>query len=169
MNQTPSDPIWRVLTQVFSLMLQHLDDFIIFQTHTSQHRGYGPYVQIAHHESGCIVIEAVSNHYLEPKMDEKSIQTLVAMGWMPPDVPNGETNFFRHISYEEFSSDKTAEFFVTTLQQAYQINEDDTIEIEPIEVFQEVFALTYGRSIDGRFTPRELYQLVISQTGRQDH
>ena len=68
------------LVTVIATYIEHKVDHFTLQTYGG---GYidGPYVQALQEHDNVLLIEASSNEFLDPQLDEQGLQTMLFLGW----------------------------------------------------------------------------------------
>jgi hypothetical protein len=117
------------LVTVIATYIEHKVDHFTLQTYGG---GYtdGPYVQALQEHDNILLIEASSNEFLDPQLDEQGLQTMLFMGWrFYPEkyLPN----YAQFIDQSKLSSGEIAEIMVKALHFAYGVDETYTFEIGP--------------------------------------
>jgi hypothetical protein len=117
------------LVSILSTYIEHKVDHFTLQTYGGQYVD-GPYVQALHEHDNVLLIESVSNEYLNPQLDEAGQQTMLFLGWrFFPEryLPN----YAQFIDPSKKSPREIAEIMVRTLHFAYGIDETYTFELGP--------------------------------------
>ena len=117
------------LVSILTTYIEHKVDHFTLQTYGGQYID-GPYVQALQEHDNILLIEAVSNKYLDPQMDESGQQTMLFLGWrFYPEryLPN----YAQFIDQSKSSPREIAEIMVRALHFAYRIDETYTFELGP--------------------------------------
>lgn len=117
------------LVSILSTYIEHKVDHFTLQTYGGQYVD-GPYVQALQEHDNVLLIEAVSNDFLNPQMDESGQQTMLFLGWrFYPEryLPN----YAQFIDQSNTSPREIAEIMVRALHFAYGIDETYTFELGP--------------------------------------
>ena len=117
------------LVTVIATYIEHKVDHFTLQTYGG---GYidGPYVQALQEHENILLIEASSNEFLDPQLDEPGQQTMLFLGWrfFPEKyLPN----YAQFIDQSKQSPQEIAEIMVKALHFAYGVDETYTFEIAP--------------------------------------
>ena len=117
------------LVTVIATYIEHKVDHFTLQTYGG---GYidGPYVQALQEHENILLIEASSNEFLDPQLDELGQQTMLFLGWrfFPEKyLPN----YAQFIDQSKQSPREIAEIMVKALHFAYGVDETYTFEIAP--------------------------------------
>ena len=117
------------LVTVIATYIEHKVDHFTLQTYGG---GYidGPYVQALQEHDNVLLIEASSNEFLDPQLDEPGQQTMLFLGWrFYPEkyLPN----YAQFIDQSKQSPQEIAEIMVKALHFAYGVDETYTFEIAP--------------------------------------
>jgi hypothetical protein len=117
------------LVTVIATYIEHKVDHFTLQTYGG---GYtdGPYVQALQEHDNVLLIEASSNEFLDPQLDEQGLQTMLFLGWrFYPEkyLPN----YAQFIDQSKQSPREIAEIMVKALHFAYGVDETYTFEIAP--------------------------------------
>ena len=117
------------LIQVLTTYIEHKADHFTLQTYGGDYIN-GPYVQALQEHDNILLVEAVSNEFLTPPLDEKGQQTMLFMGWrfFPEHyLPN----YAQFIDQSKNSPREIAEIMVKALHFAYGVDETYSFEIGP--------------------------------------
>ena len=117
------------LVTVIATYIEHKVDHFTLQTYGG---GYidGPYVQALQEHDNVLLIEASSNEFLDPQLDEPGQQTMLFLGWrFYPEkyLPN----YAQFIDQSKLSPREIAEIMVKALHFAYGVDETYSFEIAP--------------------------------------
>ena len=117
------------LVTVIATYIEHKVDHFTLQTYGG---GYtdGPYVQALQEHDNVLLIEASSNEFLDPQLDESGQQTMLFLGWrFYPEkyLPN----YAQFIDQSKLSPREIAEIMVKALHFAYGVDETYSFEIAP--------------------------------------
>ena len=117
------------LVTVIATYIEHKVDHFTLQTYGG---GYidGPYVQALQEHENILLIEASSNEFLDPQLDEQGQQTMLFLGWrFYPEkyLPN----YAQFIDQSKISPREIAEIMVRALHFAFGVDETYTFEIAP--------------------------------------
>ena len=127
MRNLPSE--LEALVKVIATYIEHRVDHFTLQTYGGAYID-GPYVQALQEHDNILLIEASSNRFLNPKLDESSQQTMLFLGWrfFPEKyLPN----YAQFIDQSKSSPREIAEILVKTLHFAYGVEETYGFEIGP--------------------------------------
>jgi hypothetical protein len=127
MKELPSE--LENLVTIIATYIEHKVDHFTLQTYGG---GYidGPYVQALQEHDNVLLIEASSNEFLDPQLDEPGQQTMLFLGWrFYPEryLPN----YAQFIDQSKNSPREIAEIMVKALHFAYGVDETYTFEIGP--------------------------------------
>ena len=117
------------LVTVIATYIEHKVDHFTLQTYGGKYID-GPYVQALQEHDNILLIEASSNEFLDPQLDEPGQQTLLFLGWrFYPEryLPN----YAQFIDQSKTSPREIAEIMVKALHFAYGVDETYTFEIGP--------------------------------------
>lgn len=117
------------LVSILTTYIKHKLDHFTLQTYGGQYID-GPYVQALQEHDNILLIEAVSNEYLDPPMGESGQQTMLFLGWrFYPEryLPN----YAQFIDQSKYSPREIAEIMVRALHSAYGMDETYTFELGP--------------------------------------
>jgi hypothetical protein len=117
------------LVTVIATYIEHKVDHFTLQTYGGKYID-GPYVQALQEHDNVLLIEASSNEFLDPQLDELGQQTMLFLGWrfFPEKyLPN----YAQFINQSKQSPREIAEIMVKALHFAYGIDETYTFEIAP--------------------------------------
>ena len=117
------------LIEVLTTYIEHKVDHFTLQTYGG---GYidGPYVQALQEHDNILLIEASSNEFLDPQLNEPGQQTMLFLGWrfFPEKyLPN----YAQFIDQSKQSPREIAEIMVKALHFAFGVDETYTFEIAP--------------------------------------
>ena len=127
MRNLPSE--LEALVKVIATYIEHRVDHFTLQTYGGSYID-GPYVQALQEHDNILLIEASSNEFLNPKLDESSQQKMLFLGWrfFPEKyLPN----YAQFIDQSKSSPREIAEIMVKTLHFAYGVEETYGFEIGP--------------------------------------
>jgi len=127
MRELPSE--LEALVKVIATYIEHRVDHFTVQTYGGAYID-GPYVQALQEHDNILLIEASSNEFLNPKLDESSQQTMLFLGWrfFPEKyLPN----YAQFIDQSKSSPREIAEIMVRSLHFAYGVEETYSFEIGP--------------------------------------
>ena len=117
------------LVTVIATYIEHKVDHFTLQTYGGKYID-GPYVQALQEHDNVLLIEASSNEFLDPQLDESGQQTMLFLGWrFYPEkyLPN----YAQFIDQSKQSPREIAEIMVKALHFAYGVDETYTFEIAP--------------------------------------
>ena len=117
------------LVTVIATYIEHKVDHFTLQTYGGKYID-GPYVQALQEHDNVLLIEASSNEFLDPQLDEPGQQTMLFLGWrfFPEKyLPN----YAQFIDQSKQSPREIAEIMVKALHFAYGVDETYTFEIAP--------------------------------------
>jgi hypothetical protein len=127
MKQLPSyfEPLIDLLTEYVEKRVDHFT----LQTYIDG-AFEGPYVQALQEHENILLIEAVSNEYLLPPLEEAGHQTLLFMGWRfyPESYLPNYTQF---INLSQVSPREIAMKLANALHFAYGVDQSYSFEIGP--------------------------------------
>ena len=127
MKQLPSyfEPLIDLLTEYVEKRVDHFT----LQTYI-EGAFEGPYVQALQEHENILLIEAVSNEYLLPPLEEAGHQTLLFMGWRfyPESYLPNYTQF---INQSQVSPREIAMKLANALHFAYGVDQSYSFEIGP--------------------------------------
>ena len=127
MKQLPSyfEPLIDLLTEYVEKRVDHFT----LQTYIDG-AFEGPYVQALQEHENILLIEAVSNEYLLPPLEEAGHQTLLFMGWRfyPESYLPNYTQF---INQSQVSPREIAMKLANALHFAYGVDQSYSFEIGP--------------------------------------
>jgi hypothetical protein len=127
MRELPSE--LEALVKVIATYIECRVDHFTVQTYGGAYID-GPYVQALQEHDNILLIEASSNEFLNPKLDEPSQQTMLFLGWrfFPEKyLPN----YAQFIDQSKSSPREIAEIMVKSLHFAYGVEETYSFEIGP--------------------------------------
>jgi hypothetical protein len=130
------------LVSILSTYIEHKVDHFTLQTYGGQYVD-GPYVQALQEHDNVLLIEAVSNDFLNPQMDESGQQTMLFLGWrFYPEryLPN----YAQFIDQSKTSPREIAKIMVRALHFAYGIDETYTFELGPKLEAAQIFMREMG-------------------------
>lgn len=117
------------LVKVIATYIEQKVDHFTLQTYGGAYID-GPYVQALQEHDNILLIEASSNEFLNPKLDESGQQKMLFLGWrfFPEKyLPN----YAQFIDQSKSSPREIAEIMVKTLHFAYGVDETYGFEIGP--------------------------------------
>ena len=117
------------LVQVLETYIAHKADHFTLQTYGGDYIN-GPYVQALQEHDNILLIEAISNEFLVPELDEHGQQAMVFMGWrFFPEryLPN----YAQFIDQSQLSPREIAIKMAQALHFAYGVDDTYTFEIAP--------------------------------------
>ena len=117
------------IIEILTTYIEHKTDHFTLQTYGGNYIN-GPYVQALQEHDNILLIEAISNEFLVPELDEHGQQAMVFMGWrFFPEryLPN----YAQFIDQSKQSPREIAEIMVKALHFAYGVDETYTFEIGP--------------------------------------
>lgn len=118
------------LVSVLETYTEHKVDHFTLQTYGGDYLD-GPYVQALQEHDNILLIEASSNEFLDPQLDEPGQQTMLFLGWrFYPEkyLPN----YAQFIDQSKLSPREIAEIMVRALHFAYGVDETYAFEISPL-------------------------------------
>ena len=117
------------LIQVLETYIAHKADHFTLQTYGGDYIN-GPYVQALQEHNNILLIEAVSNEFLEPPLPESGHQKLLFMGWR--FYPEGYLpNYVQYMDQSKLSPREIAIKMAQALHFAYGVDETYAFEIAP--------------------------------------
>ena len=117
------------LVEVLTTYIEHKADHFTLQTYGGDYIN-GPYVQALQEHNNILLIEAVSNEFLEPALAEPGQQAMLFMGWrFYPEhyLPN----YAQFIDQSKFSPREIAIIMARALHFAYGVDDTYMFEIAP--------------------------------------
>ena len=118
---------------VIDLISQYIEqrvDHWTLQTAGAHYQECGPYVQALLEHNNMILIEAVSNEFLDPPLPSAGQQTLLFMGWR--FFPGAHyPNYSQMIDLSSVSPKEIAIRMVRALHFAYGVDDTFAYEISP--------------------------------------
>lgn len=130
------------LVSILSTYIEHKVDHFTLQTYGGQYVD-GPYVQALQEHDNFLLIESVSNEFLNPQLDSAGQQTMLFLGWrfFPESyLPN----YAQFIDQTKYSPKEIAEILVKTLHFAYGIDETYSFELGPKLDAAQIFMKELG-------------------------
>jgi len=117
------------LIQVVETYISHKADHFTLQTYGGDYI-HGPYVQALQEHKNILLIEAVSNEFLEPAMPEMGHQKMLFLGWR--FYPEGYLpNYVQYIDQSKVSPREIAIKMAQALHFAYGVDETYAFKIAP--------------------------------------
>jgi hypothetical protein len=117
------------LVSVLETYIEHKVDHFTLQTYGGKYID-GPYVQALQEHDNVLLIEASSNDFLDPQLDEPGQQTMLFLGWrFYPE--KYFPNYAQFIDQSKLSPREIAEIMVKALHFAYGVDETYAFEIGP--------------------------------------
>ena len=138
----PLEEAWAPLVTVLAAMITLSPVHVTLQVFTDYDGECGPYVQTLHEEDGDLYMEAVSNTYIDPEIGPDATNTLLEMGWNPPD--DDFPNFYRFIPSSEARPGEVADLLLRTLRDVYLVKPTDTFECSPDDLCAAILRGDYG-------------------------
>jgi len=117
------------LVSILETYIEHKVDHFTLQTYGGNYVN-SPYVQALQEHDNVLLIEASSNEFLDPQLDEPGQQTMLFLGWrFYPEkyLPN----YAQFIDQSKMSPRQIAEIMVRALHFAYGVDETYFFEIGP--------------------------------------
>ena len=117
------------LVQVLTTYIEHKADHFTLQTYGGDYIN-GPYVQVLQEHDNVLLIEAISNEFLEPPLAEPGQQAMLFMGWrfFPKRyLPN----YAQFIDQSQVSPREIAITMAQALHFAYGVDDTYSFEIAP--------------------------------------
>ena len=117
------------LVQVLETYIAHKADHFTLQTYGGDYIN-GPYVQALQEHDNVLLIEAISNEFLEPPLAESGQQAMLFMGWrFYPEryLPN----YAQFIDQSQVSPREIAITMAQALHFAYGVDDTYSFEIAP--------------------------------------
>ena len=117
------------LVEVLKTYIEHKVDHFTLQTYGGDYIN-GPYVQALQEHDNILLVEAVSNEFLTPPLDEKGQQTMLFMGWrFFPEryLPN----YAQFIDQSKLSPREIAVLMARALHFGYGVDDTYSFEIAP--------------------------------------
>jgi hypothetical protein len=117
------------IIQVLETYIAHKADHFTLQTYGG-HYIDGPYVQALQEHDNILLVEAISNEFLNPHLDEKGQQTMLFLGWrFYPE--NYLPNYAQFIDQSKLSSREIAIKMAQALHFAYGVDDSYSFQIAP--------------------------------------
>lgn len=117
------------LIQVIETYIAHKADHFTLQTYGGNYIN-GPYVQALQEHNNILLIEAVSNEFLEPALPEAGQQAMLFMGWR--FYPEGYLpNYVQYMDQSQVSPREIAIKMAQALHFAYGVDDTYSFEIAP--------------------------------------
>ena len=118
------------LIDLISLYIENRVDYWTLQTDGAHYQDCGPYVQALLEHDNMILIEAVSNEFLDPPMPTDGHETLLFMGWR--FFPGAHyPNYAQMIDLGKVSPRDIAIRMVRALHFAYGVDDTFSFQIAP--------------------------------------
>ena len=117
------------IIQVLTTYIEHKENHFTLQTYGGDYIN-GPYVQALQEHNNILLIEAVSNEFLEPPLAEPGQQAMLFMGWrFYPEhyLPN----YAQFIDQSKYSPREIATIMARPLHFASGVDDTYTFEIAP--------------------------------------
>ena len=117
------------LIEILTTYIEHKTDHFTLQTYGGDYIN-GPYVQALQEHDNVLLIEAISNEFLEPPLEESGQQTMLFMGWrFYPEryLPN----YAQFIDQSKVSPREIAIKMAQALHFAYGVDDTYSFEIAP--------------------------------------
>ena len=117
------------IIEILTTYIEHKTDHFTLQTYGGDYIN-GPYVQALQEHDNVLLIEAISNEFLEPPLEEPGQQTMLFMGWrFYPEryLPN----YAQFINQSEVSPREIAIKMAQALHFAYGVDDTYSFEIAP--------------------------------------
>ena len=117
------------IIEILTTYIEHKTDHFTLQTYGGDYIN-GPYVQALQEHGNVLLIEAISNEFLVPELNEHSQQAMVFMGWrvFPEQyLPN----YAQFIDQSQLSPREIAIKMAQALHFAYGVDETFSFEIAP--------------------------------------
>jgi hypothetical protein len=117
------------IIEILTTYIEQRTDHFTLQTYGGDYID-GPYVQALQEHDNTLLIEAVSNEFLSPELDEHGQQAMVFMGWrFFPEryLPN----YAQFIDQSQLSPREIAIKMAQALHFAYGVDDTYTYEIAP--------------------------------------
>ena len=117
------------IIEILTTYIEHKTDHFTLQTYGGNYIN-GPYVQALQEHDNILLIEAISNEFLVPELNEHGQQAMVFMGWrFFPEryLPN----YAQFIDQSQLSPREIAIKMAQALHFAYGVDDTYTFEIAP--------------------------------------
>ena len=117
------------IIEILTTYIEHKTDHLTLQTYGGDYIN-GPYVQALQEHDNVLLIEAISNEFLEPPLEEPGQQAMLFMGWrFYPEryLPN----YAQFINQSEVSPREIAIKMAQALHFAYGVDDTYSFEIAP--------------------------------------
>mgnify|MGYP003340698320 FL=1 len=118
------------LIDLIETYISHRVDYWTLQSYGGNYGECGPYVQALMEYDNMILIEAVSNVFLDPPLSEQDHQKMLFMGWRfigGPDYPN----YTQLIDLGKRSAREIASIMARALYFAYGVDDNFAFNISP--------------------------------------
>ena len=118
------------LIDLIASYIEHRVDHWTLQTDGAHYQDCGPYVQALLEHDNMILIEAVSNEFLDPPMPTHGHETLLFMGWR--FFPGAHyPNYAQMIDLAKVPAKEIAIRMVRALHFAYGVDDTFSYELAP--------------------------------------
>lgn len=117
------------IIEILTTYIEHKTDHFTLQTYGGNYIN-GPYVQALQEHDNVLLIEAISNEFLVPELNEHGQQAMVFMGWRffsERYLPN----YAQFIDQSQLSPREIAIKMAQALHFAYGVDDTYTFEIAP--------------------------------------
>ena len=117
------------IIEILTTYIEHKTDHFTLQTYGGDYI-HGPYVQALQEHDNVLLIEAISNEFLEPPLAEPGQQAMLFMGWrFYPEryLPN----YAQFIDQSQVSPREIAITMAQALHFAYGVDDTYSFEIAP--------------------------------------
>ena len=117
------------IIEILTTYIEHKTDHFTLQTYGGDYIN-GPYVQALQEHDNVLLIEAISNEFLEPPLEEAGQQAMLFMGWrFYPEryLPN----YAQFIDQSKVSPREIAVKMAQALHFAYGVDDTYSFEIAP--------------------------------------
>ena len=117
------------IIEILTTYIEHKTDHFTLQTYGGDYIN-GPYVQALQEHDNVLLIEAISNEFLDPPLEEPGQQTMLFMGWrFYPEryLPN----YAQFIDQSKVSPREIAMKMAQALHFAYGVDDTYSFEIAP--------------------------------------
>jgi hypothetical protein len=139
---------WKPLNDLIASYIFNRVDYWTLQASGGSY-AVPPYVQALLEHDNMILIEAVSNKFLVPKLTNQAHQALLFMGWrfFPG---NHYPNYSQILDLGKVTPQEIAITMVNALHFAYGVNDTFLFEMAPALAAEGIVITTQGQSLRGK-------------------